>query len=171
MLIRDMTHDECAQALERANVGRLGCARSDQPYVVPVYFSYDRKHLYGVTTLGLKIEWMRSNPLVCLEIDERTNHYQWMSVVVFGLYEELPDTPKYKDARQYAIKVLQKRANWWQPACVATEKREQRPPIFYRIDIKRVTGHRATPDPIEAIALSAEEQSSSDRSCFDSTDM
>ena len=35
----------------------------DQPYIVPIYFSYDGKHLYGVTTLGQKIEWMRSNPL------------------------------------------------------------------------------------------------------------
>jgi hypothetical protein len=100
---------------------------------------------------------MRSNPLVCLEIDERTSHYQWMSVVVFGRYEELPDTPEYDDARAHSLEVLQKRAMWWQPACVATEQREQRPPIFYRIHIEQVTGHRATPDAIEAAALGAEE--------------
>jgi len=41
---------------------------------------------------------------------------------------------------------------WWQPACVATEQREQRPPIFYRIHITQMTGLRATPDPVEAAA-------------------
>jgi len=46
---------------------------------------------------------------------------------------------------------------WWQPACVATEQREQRAPIFYRIHVVQVTGHRATPDAIEAATLVAEE--------------
>ena len=46
---------------------------------------------------------------------------------------------------------------WWQPACVATEQREQRAPLFYRIHVQQVTGHRATPDAIEAATLVAEE--------------
>jgi nitroimidazol reductase NimA-like FMN-containing flavoprotein (pyridoxamine 5'-phosphate oxidase superfamily) len=127
------------------------------PTLSQIYFSYDRKHIYGVTTLGQKIEWMRTNPLVCLEMDERTSHYQWTSVVVFGRYEELPDTPEYEYARAHALEVLQKREMWWQPACVATEQREQRPHVFYRIHIEQVTGHRATPDAIEAATLGAEE--------------
>jgi hypothetical protein len=71
MLIHEMTGDECRIALEQADLGRLACVRGDRPYIVPIYFSYDDKHLYGVTTLGQKIEWMRSNPLVCVEVDER----------------------------------------------------------------------------------------------------
>jgi len=77
--------------------------------------------------------------------------------VVFGRYEELPDTPEYEYARAHALEVLQKREMWWQPACVATEQREQRPPVFYRIHIDQVPGHRATPDAIEAATLGAEE--------------
>jgi|SRR5208337_596062 len=157
MFIYEMTEDECGAALERLDFGRLACARGAQPYIVPIYFSYDRQHLYGVTTLGQKIEWMRSNPLVCVEIDERTSPYQWMSVVAFGRYEELPDTSDYERARAYALEVLQKRPMWWQTACAATEGREQQPPIFYRIHIEQVTGHRAAPDAIEAAALVAEE--------------
>jgi len=156
MLIYELTEEECGTALKQVDVGRLACARVNQPYIVPINFSYDGQHLYGVTTLGQKIEWMRCNPLVCLEIDERTSHYQWMSIVVFGRYEELPDTPEYAQARAHALEVLQRRPMWWQPACVATERRERRPPIFFRIHIERVTGHRATPDAVEAAALGAE---------------
>ena len=155
MLIHEMTETECRAALERSSFGRLACVRGDQPYVVPIYFSYDGKHLYGVTTLGQKIDWMRSNPLVCLEIDEMTSHFRWMSVVVFGRYEELSDAPEHEDARAHALDVLQERDMWWQPASVATERREQRPPLFYRIHIDRMTGHRATPDAIEAAMLGA----------------
>jgi hypothetical protein len=39
---------------------------------------------------------------------------------------------------------------WWHVASVATEYREQRAPIFYRIHMLQMTGHRATPDAIEA---------------------
>ncbi len=150
MRIHEMTDDESDTALEQVNFGRLACVRANQPYVVPIYFSYDTQHLYGVTTLGRKIEWMRSNPLVCLEIDEVTSPYQWMSLVVFGRYEEIFDTPEHEPVRAHAIAVLQKRENWWQPASVATAKREQRAPIFYRIHIDRITGLWASPDPIEA---------------------
>lgn len=162
MRIHEMTDDECGTALEQAHFGRLACVRVNQPYVVPIYFSYDRKHVYGVTTFGQKIEWMRSNPLVCLEIDTPTSHCQWMSVVAFGRYEEISDTPEYHSLRTHALAVLQKRENWWQPASVATAKREQRAPIFYRIHIERMTGHRATPGPIEAAELAAEIPPSSD---------
>jgi len=156
MLIHEMTENECRTALARVSFGRLACARDNQPYVVPIYFSYDGKHLYGFSTLGQKIEWMRSNPLVCLEIDERTSHHQWLSVVVFGRYEELPDTPEFGCARVQAHELLQQRAMWWEPAYVATEHREQLTPIFFRIHIKQMTGHRATPpDPVEAAASAA----------------
>jgi uncharacterized protein len=150
MLIHEMTEDECSTALWQAEFGRLACAHGNQPYIVPIYFSYDGKHLYGVTTLGQKIEWMRSNPLICMEIDERASHFRWMSVIVFGRYEELAEGSEYDDTRTRALEVLHKREMWWQIASVATEHREQRPPIFYRIHILRMTGHRATPDATEA---------------------
>ena len=38
--------------------------------------------LYGFTTEGQKIEWMRANPLVCVELDEVENFDQWTSIVV-----------------------------------------------------------------------------------------
>ncbi len=164
MVIHTMTDDECRTALERANFGRLACAHDNQPYVLPIYFSYDGKHIYGFTIhgqiygfsmLGQKIEWMRANPLVCLEIDEKTSHHQWMSVVVSGRYEELPDTPEFKLERLQACEALQKRAMWWEPASVAAEHSEEFAPIFYRIHIRQMTGRRATPDPVEAAAAAA----------------
>jgi nitroimidazol reductase NimA-like FMN-containing flavoprotein (pyridoxamine 5'-phosphate oxidase superfamily) len=166
MLIHEMTEDECRAALQAASFGRLACARDDQPYVVPIYFSYDGEHLYGFSapgelyafsTLGQKIEWMRSNPLVCLEIDERTSHNRWMSVVVLGRYEELRDTEELGDQRVQAYRSLQQRAMWWEPACAAPERSERSlMPIFYRIHIRRMTGRRASPDPVEVAASRTE---------------
>jgi hypothetical protein len=112
-------------------------------------------HVYAFSTLGQKINWMRANPLVCLEIDEHISHNRWMSVVASGRYEELPDTPEFQSERAHAWGILQQRAMWWEPASVATERREQFTPIFYRIHITQMTGRRATPDPVEAATPAA----------------
>ena len=149
MFIHEMTFYECRTALEKANVGRLACARDGQPYAVPVNFVFDGNYIYGFTTLGQKVKWMRDNPLVCLEVDEVISETEWMSLVVFGQYEELADTPEYEHARMQAFSLLQKRAIWWEPAYVSQEHRDQphsSMPVFYRIHIDKMTGHRATAD-------------------------
>lgn len=151
MVIHEMTIEECCDALAHANVARLVCEMDDQPYAVPVYLVYDGTYLFGFATMGYKIDCMRSNPLVCVEIDEVKSENQWMSVVVFGRYEELPETPEYETTRAHAHELLQKRAMWWEPACVSVEHRDfpkTFAPIFYRIHIDRMTGHRASPDPV-----------------------
>lgn len=147
MFIHEMNEFQCQKFLEQASVGRLACAKDNQPYVVPIYFSFNGRHIYGFTTLGQKAEWMRANPKVCLEIDERTSHDRWTSVIVFGRYEELPDEPEFGAARVAAHEVLQKRAMWWEPAYISTEHFDvahSLTPIFYRIHIERITGRRAT---------------------------
>lgn len=149
MFIHEMTEFECYQALQQATVGRLACASDNQPYVVPIYFAVDGEYVYAFTTLGQKIEWMRTNPRVCLEIDERISHNRWLSVIVFGRYEELPDLPEHEAVRLKAHELLRKNVMWWEPAFVGAAHRgvpHSETPIFYRIKINRMTGHRATPD-------------------------
>lgn len=152
MIIHEMTSEECHEFLRQMHLGRLGCARDNQPYVVPIHFTSDGKNLYCFSILGQKITWLRANPLVCVEVDEVVNQLHWKSVVVLGTYEELCDVPSCVNTREYALELLQKRAMWWQPAYVATEHRgaqDTLTPVFYRIRINQVTGHRGTPDSIE----------------------
>jgi nitroimidazol reductase NimA-like FMN-containing flavoprotein (pyridoxamine 5'-phosphate oxidase superfamily) len=152
MLIHEMTLEECRDALAQASLARLACEMDGQPYAVPVYLVYDGNYLFGFSTMGYKIDCMRTNPLVCVEIDDVKSQNEWMSVLMFGSYEELPDRPENKAARAHAHELLQKRAMWWEPACVAVTHRDHPKsltPIFYRIVIDRMTGHRASPDVVE----------------------
>jgi hypothetical protein len=108
---------------------------------------------------------MRSNPRVCLEIDEQLSHNQWESVVVFGRYEELPDLPQYKAARLKAHELLQKHVMWWEPAFIGAAHRDMPhsdTPIFYRIKIDKMTGHRATPDLAQLAVPCGEEAKARD---------
>ena len=156
MFIHEMTEAECRQALHEAGVGRLACARDNQPYVVPTSFALHHEYIYAFTTLGQKVQWMRENPKVCLEVDQRQTHNSWYSVIVFGHYEELPDRPEYQAARMTAYSLLSKRMMWWEPAAVSVTHRDTAHsliPIFYRIRIERMTGHRSSPDPTEGEQL------------------
>jgi uncharacterized protein len=150
MIIREMSPQECRDLLARLSFGRLACARKNQPYVVPIYFTLKADRLYGFATVGQKIEWMRSNPLVCVEADEVPSHDKWMTVVAQGRYEEMPDTPKHAAMRREAQAMLEKRSMWWQTGFAAARTHrefKEQVPVFFSIRIKQITGLRASPDP------------------------
>lgn len=151
VLIQELNRESSLDLLARTRLGRLACAQGAQPYVVPLYFAYENDYLYSFSTVGQKIEWMRANPRVCVEASEVVSPQQWVSVIVFGRYEELTDTPEWQSARAFAHSLLTKRAVWWEPAYVKTILHgTPRPlvPVYYRIRCLQVTGHRATPDPV-----------------------
>ena len=143
MRIQEMTEDGCREVLGGRNVARLACALDNQPYVVPIRVDLEGQYLYGYATLGQKIEWMRRNPLVCVEVDELTAHGDWVSVIVIGHYEELPHALEYEDSRRTAERLFQRHAMWWEPASIPLVDHEQRLPIVFRIRMDQVTGRRA----------------------------
>jgi nitroimidazol reductase NimA-like FMN-containing flavoprotein (pyridoxamine 5'-phosphate oxidase superfamily) len=152
MVIEEMTRDECLHVLAHTRLGRLACARENQPYIVPVYVVYHEPFLYGFTTPGQKVEWMRFNPLVCVELDEIQGNDEWTSILVFGRYEELPDNLEWQQERSRAFKYLQEHARWWEPGCTSFQHGHEHPltPVFYRIQIRRISGRRAKPDLVGA---------------------
>ena len=144
MVIEEMTEEDCRAMLARTHIARLGCAQNNQPYVVPVSLYFDgHEGLYCPTTLGQKIEWMRQNPLVCVQMDEVITERHWLSLIVFGRYEELPHTDEYEADRRTAEGLFVRHSAWWEPASVPLTGHEQRPRITFRINIARMTGRAA----------------------------
>jgi nitroimidazol reductase NimA-like FMN-containing flavoprotein (pyridoxamine 5'-phosphate oxidase superfamily) len=181
MVIQEMSRDECLQILAKDRLARLGCCYGNQPYVIPVYLVYEElpeegPSLYGFTTRGQKVEWMRANPRVCVEVDDVVAHDTWTSVIAFGDFEELPDSsgpvrrsllaanvlqygryesdlaPAPESGRMHAYQLIQTQAEWWEPGCTAftarnhSGPREPFVPVYYRIRVEEVTGRRAIPD-------------------------
>jgi nitroimidazol reductase NimA-like FMN-containing flavoprotein (pyridoxamine 5'-phosphate oxidase superfamily) len=149
MLIYEMTREASIDLLARGRLGRLACAHEGQPYITPINYAYDVDYLYSFSTLGQKIAWMRENPLVCLAADELVNSQNWATVIVFGRYEELSNTPNHEVDRRRAYELLQRRPLWWEPASAKTvleEKTRPMEPVCFRIRIDRISGHRAVPD-------------------------
>jgi uncharacterized protein len=150
MVVHEMTEQECRAMLARTHIARLACARDNQPYVVPVHVEMQGAYLYAYSTEGQKIEWMRQNPLVCLEFDHVASETTWASVVVLGRYEELAHLPEYEDLRREAERLFQRRPMWWEPAAVPLEGRDYRSRVVFRIQVVQITGRRAAGDAAKA---------------------
>jgi uncharacterized protein len=148
MLVHELTAAQCEEVLARTSVGRLACARHDQPYVVPVsfYLEHSEKALYSFSAVGQKVDWMRDNPKVCVEVDEIHERLHWTTVVVFGRYEEIGHSEQEHAARRRAYELFQQRSDWWLPGVgkLATGE-EHATPLIYRIRMDKITGRRATP--------------------------
>jgi nitroimidazol reductase NimA-like FMN-containing flavoprotein (pyridoxamine 5'-phosphate oxidase superfamily) len=150
MLIHELTAVQCEDVLARASVGRLACARNDQPYIVPIflYFDITEKSLYSFSTLGQKIDWMRGNPKVCVAVDEISERSHWTTVVVFGRYEEIRDSEQERDLRRRAYELFQTRPEWWLPGTgKLTTGEEHHTPVIFRIRVDKASGRRAARGP------------------------
>ena len=144
MIVKELTEQECANILAANNMGHLACASDNRPYVVPVTFAFADNYIYSFSLTGQKIEWMRANSHVCLQVDDFGQDRGWKSVVVYGVFEELPDRIGSKRERDHAWSLLSKHANWWEPGGL---KPVMGPGasrhLFYRIRIERLTGRQA----------------------------
>ena len=85
------------EILARASLGRLACAKAGQPYISTLYFVADGGYLYGFTTMGQKVQWMRENPRVCVSFEEMKSAWSWTSIIVTGSFEELGNKDNLRD--------------------------------------------------------------------------
>lgn len=85
------------------HVCRLGVAKDNIPYIIPLSFGYDGTALYVHTAkAGRKIEFFEANPTVCLEFEHGVDlkphendpcswSFSYQSVIGYGVIRELTD--------------------------------------------------------------------------------
>ncbi|MEZ4773487.1 MAG: pyridoxamine 5'-phosphate oxidase family protein [Bacteroidia bacterium] len=102
-MVGKLSSTEIESILSRNYIGHLACTDGLTPYIVPITYYYDapRNSIIGYTTVGRKIETIRKNPKVCVEVSEITNLTNWTSIIAEGTYQELTG----KDAFE-AVKLL-----------------------------------------------------------------
>ena len=86
----------------------LGCHAGGETYVVPVSYVFEENDkedfVYGYTIEGKKVEMMRENPEVCLQVESIETKAHWQSVILWGTYEELSG-----NEADHAIQILSSR--------------------------------------------------------------
>jgi nitroimidazol reductase NimA-like FMN-containing flavoprotein (pyridoxamine 5'-phosphate oxidase superfamily) len=84
-----LTQAEAIELIKAGKIGRLGCVDEEGPYVVPINYLLDDGEIYSHALPGKKINAMRAEPRVCLQVDHIQDDLHWSSAIVFGRFEEI----------------------------------------------------------------------------------
>jgi nitroimidazol reductase NimA-like FMN-containing flavoprotein (pyridoxamine 5'-phosphate oxidase superfamily) len=134
------------QVLSSEVVGHLGCFADSKIYVTPISYVYDGESVYGHTADGMKLRMLRANPHVCLQVDHIENLANWVSVIVWGEFEEVAG-----DEEKEAMRLFLERMEPLQvsetaisphraPAGVPALDLQGQLMVFYRIRLTERTG-------------------------------
>ena len=101
--ILEMRDAEVHELLKRVGYGHLACSRDDQPYVVPINYVFDGNEIFIYTTAGQKTDVIKSNPKICLQVEELLpDEGAWRSAVVMGEAYEIVD----RSEREKAVELV-----------------------------------------------------------------
>ncbi|QCL97418.1 pyridoxamine 5'-phosphate oxidase family protein [Agrobacterium tumefaciens] len=148
MLVREMTHNECLAELAEGRLARMACAKDSTPYVVPIYYAYSGNSLYAFSMPGKKLDFLRSNPRACLQVDKSRGDHQWVSVIVDAAFRELPQEDPPGEERLHAWSLLSHHFDWWEPGGLTPQPQPQplraaSRHIFFALDINALSGREA----------------------------
>jgi nitroimidazol reductase NimA-like FMN-containing flavoprotein (pyridoxamine 5'-phosphate oxidase superfamily) len=136
------------EVLESNIVGRLGYSDGNKIYIIPIsYLFYNRKYIIAHSREGQKIDILRKNPNLCLEVDEIDNLSNWKSVILWGKYEEITNPTD----RYYALDLLIRKIMKWRLKETAISPKQielndstilpdREKTIIYRIQIDNKSG-------------------------------
>ncbi len=146
MNIQEMPYNDCIALVKKQRLARLACANADVPYVVPVQYAFANDRLYVFTLPGKKLDIMRRNPNVCVQIDQLKNRHSWKSVVVDARYIDL-EVDECREEKSQAWSFLARHLDWWEPGALKPPSKlteaTMKTHIFFALDMIDVSG-RAT---------------------------
>lgn len=147
---REITDRNIIDAIIRDNQSmQLALSQGDTPYLVPLCFGYDGHALYFHTgAVGLKIEYMESNPKVCFHFQRSVRtlagekqgcgwSMAFESVIGNGIVRELNEDVEREHALQEIMRQYSGRADWpFDPKALPITR-------VWRIDIESISGRRS----------------------------
>jgi len=151
-MIGTLTESQISSLFERVLYAHLGCHFDDRIYVVPISFVRKGKVLYGHTTEGLKVELMRQNPRVCIQVDEVKDLANWESAIIWGDFAEVGG----QEEIEAMIDLIDRYGPIFESIPEADQRgRDMAPPrldghsarhVIYRVDITDQTGRFESSD-------------------------
>ena len=91
-MIKDLALPNCIEILENNYIGRLAYIAHQCPFVIPITYYYDgnaENYIISYSLEGHKIDAMRENSMVSIQVDLIESVDRWKSVLVLGTVVEL----------------------------------------------------------------------------------
>ncbi|QLY26408.1 pyridoxamine 5'-phosphate oxidase family protein [Bdellovibrio sp. KM01] len=84
-----MNETEALKLMEENRFAHLACHNRDDIYLVPISYICTDGFIYSHSESGRKIDIMRKNPHVCVQVEKIEDYSHWKSVIAWGDFEEL----------------------------------------------------------------------------------
>lgn len=148
-MIKNLEQKEKEYILENNYIGHLGYIYQGKPFVIPITYFFDtqRNIIICYSGEGHKIDAMRKNSKVSLQVADIDSVNNWKSVLVHGIFEQHFGSDAKSYLHQFSLGVKD----------VITEKAQIKPnyisdfsskiykgdvPIVFLIKIEEITGKK-----------------------------
>ncbi len=89
--MRELTPDRCWEVIRDERVAHLAQIDDGEPYVTPLSYVIHEGEFHFRTAAGKRVEALRRDPLVCVEISRDKPEGGWESVVFWGTARFIDD--------------------------------------------------------------------------------
>lgn len=137
-MIKELDEKTARKLLNEQKFGHLGCVLEDgEPYVVPVNYLYRDEEIYIHSLPGKKLDALRENGKICLQVEKIADGCRWRSVIVSGEFQEIKRVNE-------KIKIMQEFSKKFERLtpveAMIEEKWNLGGIIVFRINIKQING-------------------------------
>lgn len=94
----ELTADRCRTILEEGRVAHIAQIDGDAPYVTPMSYVLLGEDLVFRTGPGRRLEALRRDPRVCIEVSQPREDTGWESVIVRGQARLITDPRREQEA-------------------------------------------------------------------------
>ncbi len=137
-MIKNLDEKAARKFLKEQKFGHLGCVlESGEPYVIPVNYLFKDDGIYVHVLPGQKLDAMRVNHKICLQVDKIKDSCRWQSAIAFGEFQEV----KRMNEKIEILKEFSATFEHLTPVeAMVEEQWNLGGLVVFRINIKRVTG-------------------------------
>lgn len=146
----DLTLSESTNVIRNNYTGHLGYLSHGAPYVIPItyYFDPTDNTIISYSAEGHKIDTMRKNKTVSIQVGEIASIYNWESVLVHGTFEELMGSVAKQKLHDFTegIKQIISQKEHKEVEFISEfsgKSYAKGTPIVFKINITGITGKRA----------------------------
>ena len=145
----DLTTSASARVLRKNYLGHLAYLWQGKPYLIPItyYFDHTDNTIISYTSEGHKIDAMRKNNSVTVQVEEIQSMFNWESAMVHGTFEELKGSVAKQKLHLFTegVKSIIKRKEHKEVEFInefSSKLYSRGIPIVYRVKILEVMGKR-----------------------------
>lgn len=138
--IKILNSAENIKLLDRGRIGHLACHVKDDIYLVPITYAFEDGYIYSHSKHGQKIQMMRKNPRVCVQVEEVHDFFRWKSVIAWGRFEELSGNEATLAMRKLILKVNEDEKDIRRSELELDLSAQLETAVIYRIKIEKSTG-------------------------------